>query len=354
MAYKIIQWATGEVGMQCLREVIQRSDLELAGLFVYSKEKEGRDAGEIAGLSRTGIKATRNREAILCTDADCVIYTPLAADMAQLDEDVVALLSSGKNVITTAGYFAPASRGAPLVSRLEEACRVGDATLFGAGIEPGFMFDRVAPTLTGMCADIDYIRLIEISNATKHPAVVMLKEAIGIGQQPESFHAGTPYGIYWATFFSEMVTSVARALNVKLDRIETAMEVAIASEDIHIPALGRVPAGTINGSRHLATGIVAGKRFIRAEIHWFVGDRAADWPLPTDRYSWEIQIEGRPSMRVRVDPVPSLERPDQTQPDAAYAATMATVINAIPSVVAAPAGILHAPVFAPYTPSAAR
>lgn len=354
MSYKVIQWATGEVGMQCLKEVLHRPDLELAGLFVYSKDKEGRDAGDIAGLSRTGIKATRDRAAIIATTADCVIYTPLAADMTQLDDDVVALLSSGKNVITTAGYFAPESRGPAVVNRIQDACRKGNATLFGTGIEPGFMFDRVAPTLTGMCADIDYIRLIEISNATKHPAVVMLKEAIGIGQHPKDFHAGTPYGIYWAAFFSEMVTSVARALNVNLDRIETGMEVATTPEDIHIPALGRVPAGTINGSRHLATGIVNGKRFIRAEIHWFVGERAADWPMPTDRYSWEILVEGRPSMRVRVDPVPSLERPDQTQPDAAYAATMATVINAIPNVVAAPAGILHAPVFAPYAPHAVR
>ena len=59
-------------------------------------------------------------------------------------------------------------------------------------------------------------------------------------------------------------------------------------------------------------------------------------------------------MRVRVNPVPSLERPDQTQRDAAYAATIATVINTIPSVVAAPAGVMHAPVFAPYTAHAAR
>ncbi|RQR22053.1 hypothetical protein DIE23_37290 [Burkholderia sp. Bp9143] len=270
--------------------------------------------------------------------------------MPQLDDDICALLASGKNVITTAGYFAPESRGPEIVARLDAACKAGNASLFGTGIEPGFMFDRVAPTLTGMCADIEYVRLIEIANATKHPAVVMLKEAIGIGQQPADFHAGTPYGVYWAAFFSEMVTSVARALNVKLDRIETGLEVVTTPVDLHIAAIGRVPAGSINGTKHLATGIVDGKPFIRAEIHWFVGDRAADWPVPADRYSWLIEVEGRPSMRVRVDPVPSLERPEQEQPDPAFAATMATVVNAIPSVVAAPPGVLHAPIFGGYRP----
>lgn len=351
MSLKVIQWATGEVGRQCLQEVIRRPNLDLAGLLVYSAGKDGVDAGIIAGGEPVGLLATRDRDAILATEADCVIYTPLAADLAQLDDDVVALLSSGKNVVTSAGYFAPISRGAAVRDRLEAACRAGNSTLFGTGIEPGFMFDRVAPTLSGMCAEIDHIRLVEISNASLHPAVVMLKDAIGIGQEPDAFHAGTPYGIYWAAFFSEMVTSVARAMGVTLDRIETGLEVAVAEADIHIPALGIVPAGRINGALHRATGIVKGEPFISAEIYWFVGEQAADWPTPTDRYSWIIEIEGRPSMRTRLDPFPSLRRPDQTQPDPAFAGTMATLVNAIPSVVAAEPGILHASVFAPWSPA---
>ncbi len=49
MGYRVIQWATGSMGKTCLRAVIDHPDLELAGLYVYSPSKQGKDAGQIAG-----------------------------------------------------------------------------------------------------------------------------------------------------------------------------------------------------------------------------------------------------------------------------------------------------------------
>jgi 4-hydroxy-tetrahydrodipicolinate reductase len=63
--YRVIQWATGAVGSNQLREVIQNPDFELVGLYVYSEEKEGKDAGVIVGLDPVGITATRDRDRIL-------------------------------------------------------------------------------------------------------------------------------------------------------------------------------------------------------------------------------------------------------------------------------------------------
>lgn len=139
MSYKVIQWATGEVGSLCLKEILRRPDLELVGLRVYNPDKNGRDAGELVGLPTTGVKATTNRDEILALDADCVIHSPLSQSMAELDDDVTALLASGKNVISTAAYYAPEFRGADIVTRLEQACKAGSATLLGTGVEPEFM-----------------------------------------------------------------------------------------------------------------------------------------------------------------------------------------------------------------------
>ncbi|TAM70238.1 hypothetical protein [Mycobacterium sp.] len=349
MSRRIIQWATGEVGALCLKEIIRRPELELAGLYVYSDQKKGKDAGEIVGVEPTGVIATDDRDAILATDADCVVYTPLAASMDQLDDDIVALLSSGKNVITTAGYFAPEFRGTAVKGRLERACQAGNASLLGTGIEPGFMFDRVAATLTGMCTDIEHIRLVEIVDATEHPAAMMLKDALGIGKPPGEVTADTPYGQYWAAFFSEMVTATARPLGLTIDRIETGLEVAVASRDLDI-VIGHVPAGSVVGNLHTATAIVDGKPMIRAEIYWFVERGVGGWPVPEDRYRWEIEIEGRPSLRTVLDPMPSL-KPGAPALDPAFVGTAATVVNAISAVCDAAPGVLHAPVFAPWSRS---
>jgi len=73
--HKVIQWATGSVGRTTLRRIIDHPDLELAGLFVYSPEKVGRNAGEIAKRAPTGVIATNDMEDTLTIDADVVIHT---------------------------------------------------------------------------------------------------------------------------------------------------------------------------------------------------------------------------------------------------------------------------------------
>ena len=47
--YRVVQWSTGEVGSIAVRVLAARPDLELAGVWVHSAAKSGRDAGELAG-----------------------------------------------------------------------------------------------------------------------------------------------------------------------------------------------------------------------------------------------------------------------------------------------------------------
>jgi hypothetical protein len=352
MTYKVIQWATGEVGSLCVREIVRRPELELVGLRVYSEDKDGKDAGEIVGIAPTGVIATNDRDAVIASDADCVIHAPLAANIAELDDDVVALLESGKNVISTAAYFAPEFRGDEVVRRLRAACDKGGTTLMGAGVEPGFMFERVMPTLTGMCTDVDSLRLIEVIDAANHPAAMMISEALGIGKPLEQVTKDSPFGQYFTAFFSEMATAAARALGVRFDSIRSGLEVAPASKDLQI-AVGTVAKGTVAGNCYWVDGIVDGRVFMRVEVYWLVEPGVIGWPAPADRYQWHIEIEGRPSVRMVLDALPSLTAGGENY-DPGFYATMATAINAIPAVCQAEPGLFHQPVFAPWRTAAAR
>jgi len=49
--YRVVQWATGNIGSHSLRGVIAHPNLDLVGLYVYSEDKEGRDAGELCGVA---------------------------------------------------------------------------------------------------------------------------------------------------------------------------------------------------------------------------------------------------------------------------------------------------------------
>ena len=87
-----MQWATGNIGSHSLRAVIAHPNLDLVGLYVYSEDKAGRDAGELCGVAPTGVLATRDVGEILALQPDCVLYM---AD--RVDVDVLCqLLEAGR------------------------------------------------------------------------------------------------------------------------------------------------------------------------------------------------------------------------------------------------------------------
>ena len=76
MGYRVIQWATGAQGVESIRAMIDRPDLDLVGGWVHSPEKDGADLGVLAGREPIGVTATRDIDALLALDADCVAYMP--------------------------------------------------------------------------------------------------------------------------------------------------------------------------------------------------------------------------------------------------------------------------------------
>jgi hypothetical protein len=347
MSYRVIQWATGGVGIQLLRETINNPDLELVGVKVFTPSKHGRDAGEIAGLPDTGVAATMDLDAILELDADVVLHAPLASDMNEVDVAVCELLKSGKNVISTAGYYGPQSRGAAVVDRLEAACEAGQATLHGSGIEPGFVFDRVAPTLTSMCLELDHLTMVEAANGAQHPEKSLIIDALGMGKSLDEMTIETPFGAYFSNFFGEVLAGVAHTLNLEIERVDRGLDVLPATRDLHI-ASGFVAKGTVALTKYWLSGIVDGKEKLRIEINWFVEEGLEGVPVPEGNCQWLIEIEGKPSGRIKFDLLPTLNGAGSYDP--IFYATMSTTIRAIPGVVAAEPGILQGPVFAPYAP----
>jgi 2,4-diaminopentanoate dehydrogenase len=133
---RVVQWATGGVGVWSLRQIIDRSDLELVGVWVSGSAKEGLDAGRLCGRPDTGVIATRSKE-ILALEADVVVHTARAVGdegQSSFDADVLALLASGKNVISTVSYYSPQMEGEERIRAIEEACAQGSSTLYGSGV----------------------------------------------------------------------------------------------------------------------------------------------------------------------------------------------------------------------------
>ncbi|WP_156671403.1 MULTISPECIES: hypothetical protein [unclassified Mycobacterium] len=157
---RVIQWATGPVGRIQLAEVIDKPEYELVGVFVYSPDKVSVDAGALVGRADTGIVATDDKAAILALDADVVLHSSSKAyGFDSNTDDIVALLKSGKDVITVTSYAHLPTLGSDVDERIRTACATGNSRFCPTGEHPGFMLEKLAVSLTALCQRVDTITI---------------------------------------------------------------------------------------------------------------------------------------------------------------------------------------------------
>ena len=100
MSHRVVVWGPGNVGRPAIRGVVRHPELELCGVIVHSAEKEGKDAGELAGIEAVGVAATRDAEGLLAEGADALVYAVNSDFRPQESMDeCCAALRSGLNVV---------------------------------------------------------------------------------------------------------------------------------------------------------------------------------------------------------------------------------------------------------------
>ena len=331
--YRVVQWATGNVGSRALRRVIEHPQMELVGVKVHGGSKVGQDAGVLAGLSPVGIKATDSIEDVLALKPDCVLYMPHVCDY----DEVCQLLASGINVVTTRMEFQnPAALDEAMCKRVEEACQVGNSSIHATGSSPGFISEAVPIVLASIQRRLYHLEINEFADVSSRNSPEMLFEMMGFGQHPGPASKGQVEHAKYS--FGPSLQLLATSLGLPIDNFEVQVEVGLARKDVHIAA-GVVPAGTVAATKNILTGIRNGKPLISFTTTWFVSTDVDTSDGKTWRFvspsGWHILLEGDCPLDVMISfPV----EPEN------YAAmtpglTAHRPVNAVPYVCDAPAGI---------------
>ncbi len=341
MRYRVIQWSTGNVGRYALRGIINHPDLELVGVWAHSKEKAGVDAGEIAGTAPTGVKVTNDADELLAMDADVVSYNS-TGDLRPVEavNDIVRILGSGKNVISTSlvPLVYPPSAPKEMRDPIEEACLKNNVSCWTSGIDPGVANDLLPLVLTGFCERIDSVRVYEILNYATYDQPEVLFHTMGFAQPLDHTPVILIPGVL-SLAWSCAVHSIAAGLGVELDDVrEIVVEKIPAPETFEIPS-GTVEKGTMAGLRFEVQGIVGGEpRIIVEHVTRLRDDIAPHWPAPPGKGGYRVRIEGSPSLTCELQ----LEGDGGDENSGGLLVTAMRLLNAIPAVVEAPPGILSA------------
>jgi 4-hydroxy-tetrahydrodipicolinate reductase len=306
----------------------------------------GRDAGDIVGLGPTGITVSSDPEEIYALDVDCVLHTPKDPGDFRSDAEIIRLLESGKNVITALPYHWPELRGGGIVEKIKGACEAGGSSFHASGSDPGFMGERLALTVTGLCDDVEYVTLEEVYNSG--PLSADLLTVAGFGADPEETTGREALAAWADNYLRQVVAHGGAALGVTFDEIVQTSEVRIAPHDITLPDMV-VKKGTVGAVTNSWTGRVDGKPFYTLTTHWYVGQEMRPFDVPSDDH-WIITVEGNPSARMTLDLKASVAKDtymtEEENTPAGMIATGLPLLQAVPVVCASPPGIVPSSVFA--------
>jgi hypothetical protein len=342
MTYRVVQWATGNLGRAAIEGIVSHPDLELVGVWVHSDNKVGTDAGELAERSdlNTGIKASNDIDVIIALKPDCVLYSPL---MSQQDE-VVKLLAAGINIVTPLGWFYPRDLD---TTAIEAACAQGNVTLHGTGIHPGGVTEKWPLMMSGFSRDVTYVSCEEYSDVRTYGAVDVLHNIMLFGKTPEQARESFMLDFLGAGF-GQSIHMIADAMGFKLDGpITSTHDIALATAPIDSP-MGIIEPGLLAAQRFRWQGVSNGEPVIKAEVNWYMGtdNIEAGWfdkAMIEDRGEcFSMKVEGDPPVYVEthgVHPTRDMDWSEVQKRNPGMVATAMHCVNSIPVVCDASAGI---------------
>jgi 4-hydroxy-tetrahydrodipicolinate reductase len=340
MTYRVVQWSTGNVGRHALAGIDARPDLELVGLFVSNPDKVGRDAGELAGLGRTlGVQGTSDIDALLALKPDCIVHTAMADDrIFEALSDLERFLRAGINVVSSGPVFLqyPADDDA-MAQPLVAAATEGGVSLFVNGIDPGFANDALPLVLTGISERIEEVRCSEVLNYNTYNQPMVLFDIMGFAQPLDHIPMLLQPGVLTMAWGS-VVRQIAAGLGVTLSEVTEWYEREPAPEDFDVSA-GPVPKGTAAALHFEVRGMVGDKAVVVLEhVTRLRDDLGASWPQPSGQGGYRVQITGEPNYTLDLQ----LKGTDGDHNTAGLKSTAMRLVNAVPAVIAAPAGLLTA------------
>lgn len=331
--YRVVQWATGNVGSRALRRAIEHPDLKVVGVYVHSANKVGRDAGELAGIAAIGVAATNSIEDMIALRPDCVLYMPHVCDF----DEICRILESGANIVSTRMELQnPAALDPALAARIEDACRRGKSSVHATGSSPGFITEAMPIVLTSIQRRLDHFSINEFADTSTRNSPEMLFEMMGFGQEPG--RSNTAHMDHARSSFGPSLQLVATALGMPISHFETRSNIGLAREDVHIAA-GLVPKGTVAATRTTLAGFHNGKELMSFTSTWFVStdvdtDDGEEWEFRTPS-GWHVVVQGDCPLDVSIShPVAPENYADMTPGLTAH-----RPVNAVPYVCEAPPGI---------------
>ncbi len=300
---RALLFGLGPIGCSIGRLAAERDEIELVGGVDSAPDKAGRPLYDVIEAGARGAAdppVEADAERALASTKPQVVLHATGSFLPDVLPQLLACVRAGANVVSTCEELSyPWLRHPDLSKELDAEAKTHGVTVLGTGINPGFILDTLAASISTVCQRVERVRLTRLVDvSTRRP---QLQRKVGVGLTLEEFRERASAGRFGHVGTKESCWLVAAALGWQLDTLDETIE----------PVRG--PEGRAAGIRQTAIGTLAGRTVIEALVQM-----STDVGQPRD----EIEIDGTPPVRLAIEGgVPG------------EAATAAVILNAVPRVV---------------------
>jgi 4-hydroxy-tetrahydrodipicolinate reductase len=301
--------------------LLAKKGIKIVGAIDIDPNKVGKDLGELLGKAPIGVVISSDVDKVLSTTKPDIVVHTTTSYLKNTVPQFEQILKHGVNVVSTCeelSYPYVTEEHKASAKKLDKLAKDNDATILGTGINPGFLMDTLAITLTGPCIKVNKINITRQMNAATRR--IPFQQKIGAGLTVDEFKKKiASHEISGHVGLEQSIGMVADALGWKLDETKVeSPEPVVAKKAVQSDAI-KVPRGGCAGTMQKAYGIKEGKAIITLDFKAYIG---------AEEEFDAITIDGVPPINEKISPC--------THGD--YG-TVGITINSIPKVLKAEAGL---------------
>ncbi|MFW6105050.1 MAG: hypothetical protein ACOC7P_00545 [Chloroflexota bacterium] len=325
----VIQHGIGVVGKTVARIMAKKAEVEIVGAVDIANV--GKDLGEVAGLEKLGVTISDNLDAVLAQTKPKVMLDATFSHTKKVFPTFMKALEAGVSVITTGEeLFNPWVNEPELARKLDDVAKKHGVAIKGTGLCPGFILDVLPLTFTGVCGEVEKIkvdRCLDSSELAKSPAI---RELDGYGLPKEMADKKLATGeITLHVGISEEIGAIADCLGWKLTDIQIEKELLATKVTRDYSPDYKIEPGQVHGYKYNGYGIKDGDTVIELKNTFIIGPSLERDGVEQHYTLW---IEGNPPLQVNA--------PDLTLPQNALIETAASAVNWVPHIIKAKPGLL--------------
>jgi 4-hydroxy-tetrahydrodipicolinate reductase len=285
---RVLHYGLGEIGIGIARESAATGRLDSVGAVDVDPEKIGKPLASLWG-ARGGATVRGTLSAALADAGKVdVAFHCAGSHIDGIESQLLELIDAGCNVVTTAEEVIwPWGNRDDAARRLDAAARKKGVTLFAAGVNPGFLLDRLPTYLSSMTLGPTAVRGTRLVDLSKRRNA--LRRKMGVGQDAASVRERTSRFAMGHAGFPESVRYLAAALGWSVGEVVQSLEPVVADKKVERAGEVVLP-GQVLGLAHTARAVAPDGK----EISFSLTMRL-DCEEPFD----QIEIDGRPPIVVR-------------------------------------------------------